>query len=346
MNSLLHRILNLPPQASSVARELDALHYFVILVTMGGATAVSLVAAYFLFKYRREAGRGGGTPPDERRGYTKGGMPYWGEWLMVTGLLGLFVAWWVIGYRQYVRLRVAPAGATEIYVTAKQWMWEFAYPDGTATSGVLYVPTGRPVKLLMTSRDVIHSFFVPQFRIKQDVLPERITEVWFEVVEPGTYEVLCAEFCGTNHSAMRAMVVAVPQGEFERMLTDRPRVSVAGPMYREPAIVGQQAPRQRLSLAAAGESAAARHGCLKCHTTDGSAHLGPSWRGLWGSRVPLEGGQEIEVDAAYVTESMMDPNAKMHAGFKPLMPSFRGQVSAGETAAIIEYMKSLSEEAP
>jgi cytochrome c oxidase subunit II len=342
----LHRMLNLPPQASSVARELDALHYFVILVTMGGAVAVSLVAAYFLFKYRREAGRGGNTPPDDRPGYTKGGLPYWGEWLMVGGLLGLFVMWWVLGYRQYVRLRVAPAGATEIYVTAKQWMWEFAYPDGTATSGVLYVPTHRPVKLLMTSRDVIHSFFVPQFRVKQDVLPERITEVWFEVVEPGTYEVLCAEYCGTNHSTMRAMVVALPESEFARMVADRPRVDLAGPMYREPAVVGQASPRQRLTLAAAGEATAARHGCLKCHTTDGSPHLGPTWRGLYGSRVPIDGAGDVLVDAAYVTESMMDPEAKMHTGFKPLMPSFRGQVDAAETAAIIEYLKSLSEATP
>ncbi len=341
MNELLHRLLNLPPQASTMARELDSLHYFVILVTMGGATMVSLVAAYFLFKYRREAGRGGGTAPDMRPGHNKGGMPYWGELVTVVGLLGLFLSWWVMGYRQFVRLRVAPAGALEIYVTGKQWLWEFAYPDGSATSGVLYVPVHRPVKLLLSSRDVIHSFYVPQFRIKQDAVPGRVTTAWFEAIEPGSYDLLCAEYCGTNHSTMRATVVALAPEDYARLTGGEP-----GPVYREPAVVGEAAPPRELDLARAGELVAARAGCLKCHSLDGSEHIGPSWAGLYGARVPLEGGGEALVDPAYITESMMDPRAKIHAGFKPVMPSFQGALTPADTAAIIALLKSLREPNP
>ena len=203
----------------------------------------------------------------------------------------LFLVFWVIGLREFVRLRVAPEGALTVYVTAKQWMWKFAYPEGARSIARLYVPVGRPVKLVMTSRDVVHSFFVPSFRVKQDVVPGRYTTLWFEVVAPGTYPVLCTQYCGTGHSMMRAEVVALRPADFERWLDGEQEPEggrIAGPVYVEPDLgLMDVAPPEQTSLAREGVRVAANHGCLRCHTLDGTPHLGPTWAGLYGARVPL-----------------------------------------------------------
>jgi cytochrome c oxidase subunit 2 len=208
----------------------------------------------------------------------------------------------------------------DVYVVAKQWMWTFAYPDGNASEGDLYVPAGRPVRLLMTSRDVIHSFYVPAFRVKQDVLPGRTTSLWFEARHPGTYDIMSAEYCGTEHSYMRGRVVVLAEDAWAKWAEARPHGD---------------------DLVTTGERVASERGCLRCHTVDGTPHLGPTWAGLYGSTVEMTDGSRIHADEAYLTESMMDPERHIHAGFDRIMPSYRGLLQAGEVAALVQYIRSL-----
>jgi cytochrome c oxidase subunit 2 len=342
VNELLRRLLFLPPQGSTMARAIDGLHYFVIIVTMLGASLVTVVGGWFLIRYRR--GRASATPDDYD---VHARPPLWMKLAAVGALFILFVVWWSIGIRQYIELRVAPAGALEIYVTAKQWMWRFSYPEGGRTLSTLYVPAGRPVKLIITARDVIHSFYVPDFRIKQDAVPGRYTTAWFEARAPGVYEILCAEYCGTGHSMMRGQVVALDPGEFDRWLegTDL-QPPVAGQRYVQPWVVDDTGPAPQLDLVVVGERAAATQGCLRCHSVDGTPHIGPTWAGLYDSVVPLASGETVIADAAYITESMMDPMVKLHRGFPPLMPSYLGKIRPGETAAILAFIRSLRDVRP
>jgi cytochrome c oxidase subunit 2 len=318
MNELFRTLLLLPEQASTVAYEIDVLHYFVIGISMLGAVAVTVAVAVLLFMFRR---RKGYTPPRHARH-----IPIWVEATVIGGLLALFLVFWVVGFRQFVTLQTPPKNAIDVYVVGKQWMWTFAYPDGTATLADLYVPAGRPVRLIMTSRDVIHSFYVPQFRVKQDVVPGRSTFAWFEAKRPGIYQVLCTEYCGTEHSTMRGRVIALSDGDWARWAENRP-----GP--------GQD-------LASSGARIAAERGCLRCHTVDGSPHLGPTWAGVYGSMIPLSDGQQVRADEAYLTESMMDPTRKLRAGYTAIMPSYLGLIEGGEVAALVEYIRSLPAKRP
>jgi cytochrome c oxidase subunit 2 len=341
MNDLLRRLLMLPEQGSTAARSIDQLHYFVIAVTMVGAASVAAAVLYYIIRYREGADRGGEDAPDPEPGHARGGLPLWIEFGVAGGLLALFLTWWVIGFRQFVALETPPRDGITIYTTAKQWMWSFAYPSGAGSTGVLYVPVGRPVVLVMTSRDVIHSFYVPDFRVKQDVLPGRSTTVWFEVDRPGRHPVMCAEYCGTGHSTMRAEVVALSGADYDRQLERLAPLAIAPARAGEPSVVGRAAPDQPLSLAAAGQRVAAESGCLRCHTVDGTPHTGPTWAGLYGADIPLAGGGRARADEAYLTESMMDPRARVHLGFRPVMPSYQGLLTAAQVGALLEYIRSL-----
>ncbi|WP_437948576.1 cytochrome c oxidase subunit II [Sorangium sp. So ce296] len=342
INELLRKLLFLPGQWSTIAFDIDKLHYFVISVTMAGATLVALFAAYLMFRYRRRQRDVEGPFPG-----ATARPPLLLEVGMVLGLIVLFLVWWVIGMRQYAALRVAPADPVVVYVTGKQWMWKFAYPEGPSSVATLYVPARRPVKLVMTSRDVIHSFFVPDFRIKYDVVPGRYTTLWFEATAPGAYQILCTEYCGTNHSTMRGEVIALEPSDFARWLSDRGRgAGIAGQEYTPPSTPGEGIPREPLSLVRLGENIAAEEGCLRCHTPDGTPHIGPTWAGLYMSVVPLESGGAAVADDAYITESMMDPLARIHRGYQRVMPSFLGRLQPAQVAAIVEYIRSLRGVAP
>lgn len=313
MNEVARWLLNLPPQASTGAAPIDYLHYFVIGVTMLGAFTVFAFAFLFMVRFRRRNDR-----PTPR--IIGSAMV---EAVVIVSLLSLFIGVWVVGFRQFVNSRTPPAGAMEIYVTGKQWMWSFAYPHGPSSKGVLYVPVKTPVKLLITSRDVIHSFFVPAFRLKQDAVPGRYTHTWFEATQTGRFPIYCAEYCGAAHSQMLAEVVVLSQAAFEAWL--------ALP----------DGPIAETSLAKQGELEVARAGCLSCHTLDATPHLGPTFSGLYGSTVQLQDGTSLVADEAYMTESMMDPQAKLVVGFAPIMPSYRGRLTPVEVAAILEFIKTL-----
>lgn len=344
MNELMRRLLFLPEQASTIARDIDWLHYFVITVTMAGAAGVTAFVLYYIVRYRESAHRGGDLPPDRRPHHAPGGLSLRFELAVFGGLLALFVLWWVIGFRQFIRLTEPPRDCLTIYVTGKQWMWSFAYPDGSGSNGVLFVPAGRPIKLVMTSRDVIHSFYVPQFRVKQDVLPGRTTTMWFEALRPGRYPIYCTEYCGAQHSTMRAEVVALSGADYDRSLHGLARLAIAGPRRGASSVPGEAVPAEPLTLAEVGRQVAADAGCLRCHTPDGTPHIGPTWAGLFGATIPLEGGARAIADEAYLTSSMMDPAAQLHLGFQPVMPSYQGLLTAAQIGALVEYIRSLRDE--
>lgn len=314
MNELMRRLLGLPEQASTIAFQIDALHYVVISISIVGALLVAAAVAVLLVRFRI---RPGGTPAAARHRR----IPVVVEVVVIGGLLAMFVVFWIVGFRQFVALRRAPDDAMDVYVVAKQWMWTFAYPDGNATQSDLVVPAHRTVRLLMTSRDVIHSFYVPDFRVKQDVLPARTTSLWFEAQEPGVHDILCAEYCGTEHSMMRGRVVVLDEAAY--------------------ATWGRDHARGAEDLVAAGERVASERGCLRCHTVDGTPHLGPTWAGVFGTTVEMTSGERVRVDEAYLTESMMDPERRVRRGFAAIMPSYLGLLDAWEAAALVHYIRSL-----
>jgi len=332
MNELLRNVLFLPEQASTFARKVDSLHYFVIITTMIMSTLVGLTALFFFVRFRRRS---------ETQTTPLLNPPWWLETMFVVVPLAFFLFWFARGYTDYVELKTPPKNSMDVYVQAKQWMWKFSYPEGPNAIGVLRVPANRPVRLMMTSRDVIHSFFVPAFRVKQDVLPGRYTETWFEAIQPGRYQLLCAEYCGTNHSLMLGEVIVLRPDEFDSWLADQRRGRA---LQQDGAPTADEDVTRQADLVRQGERFAVQYGCVKCHSIDGSPHIGPTWLDLFLRREELEGGQTIIADEAYLTESMMDPRAKIVRGFNPVMPVFKGRLAGPEAAAIVEYIKSLRSE--
>ncbi len=327
--SWLRDALFLPPQGSSVAPGLDHLHEFVILTTLAGGAFVFGLGLYFCVRYRKRE-----DDAITQRVVASRAL----ELLYIFGPLALFLLWFFIGFTQYIHLDTPPRDAMDVYVTAKQWMWKFTYPDGPSAIGTLRVPVGRPVRLLITSRDVIHSFFVPAFRLKKDAVPGRYTQMWFTATTPGRYRVECAEYCGIGHSDMYAEVWALDPTEFDRWMAEQRKGLVstrdASPSDREPVDTGS-------SLSAQGERLAVTLGCARCHTVDGSPHIGPTWKDLYMRTERLADGSTVVADEAYLTESMMEPGAKIVAGYRNVMPSYQGRMDAGQAAAVVEYIKSL-----
>lgn len=310
---LCRKILALPDGASTVSDDIDALHVFVISVTMLVSTFVFATTAWFSVRYRRVR---------ERQLTVRLVATRRHEATLIAGILGIFLLWWFLGFRQYVRLFEPPKDADVVYVTAKQWMWKFTYADGVETNDVLTVPVGRPIRVVMTSRDVIHSFYVPAFRIKMDVVPGRTTTTWFSARTSGTYPIFCAEYCGVSHSYMAGSVVSLSEEDYARWKREATR--------DEPP-----------ALADVGRRVAVRRACVACHTLDGQPHVGPTWSRLYGAPRVLSDGRRIVADDAYLTRSMMEPGADVVLGFKNVMPAYQGTLDPGETAALVELIKSL-----
>jgi len=328
MNELLRRLLFLPEQASNFAQAIDELHYFVIIVTMLSSAAVGFGALYFFARYRRKAF-------NQKTPFVEAPWPLEAGFTIIP--LIFFLLWFGMGYRDYIWMTTPPKDAMDIYVMGKQWMWKFNYAQGPNAIGTLHVPANRPVRLLMTSRDVLHSFFVPAFRIKQDVLPGRYTQVWFTATKPGKYPIFCTEYCGLSHSSMWGEVIVMEGAEYDRWYADQ----VRGLASRQDTGMDPEAQSPESTLVTQGRQLAVEQGCLKCHSVDGEQHIGPTWLDLYGREQKLGNGQTVQADEAYITSSMMDPLAQMVAGYQPVMPTYRGRLSPPETAAIVEYIKSL-----
>ena len=304
-----------PEQASSVAGPVDILYYALIGLSALFAVPIAGLIIYFAVKYRR------GSHAD-RAGQIRSPLRLELAWTFFPMVLALGVFTW--GATLYFHMQRPPADAIEITVVAKQWMWKFQHPDGQREIDELHVPLGRAVKLVMTSEDVIHSLYVPAFRIKQDVLPGRYTTIWFEPTKAGEYLLLCAEYCGTNHASMSGRVFVMEPSAYQAWLSGGN--TAAGPTAPE-------------TMAAAGEQLFASLGCSGCHRMDGSG-AGPPLVGIYGKPVPLQGGTTVTADEGYIRDSILLPQSQVVAGYQPVMPSFKGQVSEEQILQLIAYIKS------
>ena len=239
-------------------------------------------------------------------------------WTALTMLA--FFALFIWGARLYINLFEPPRDALAIYVVAQQWMWKVQHEDGTREINQLHIPLGRAVRLIMSSQDVIHSFFIPAFRIKRDVLPGTFETIWFRPQNPGVFHLFCAEYCGTDHSRMLGQIDVMQPAEYERWLSQQ----------------GGSA-----TLAAEGKELFAQFGCSGCHGA-GAAVRAPSLEGLYGRPVPLSDGSTEVADDRYIRDSILQPRAEIVAGYQPLMPSFVGKISESELIRLVAYIKSLS----
>ena len=306
----------LPPQESTTAHEIDSLFQFIMITSILLTIVVTAAMAYFVWKYRRRAHTDRPRDVHESK---------WLEvsWIVVPTLLVLVVFFW--GFRAYVGTSIPPTNAIEIKVVGQKWAWQFEYDNGQVGYGEIWVPAGQPIKFTMTSQDILHSFYVPEFRIKHDVIPNRFSFVWFEAPEVGVYQVLCTEYCGTGHSAMGAKIHVVSTQDYYRILRDGPPSS--GPVA--PAALGERLYSQR--------------NCVTCHSVDGSAGVGPSWKGLWMQPRPMTDGSSMMGDAEYITQSILYPQAHIVAGYaNGNMPAYEGQLNDEQLGGIVAYIRVLN----
>jgi cytochrome c oxidase subunit 2 len=303
----------LPPQASTVAADVDGLFDFVMLLNYIFFALIALGTIWLVTKYRRKS--------DEQLALSQIAHNTMVEALWTFGPLIILVIVFVWGFRVFLDQSVAPEGAYEVQVTAQKWKWSFKHPNGTQEFSELTVPKDRPIKLVMRSNDVLHSFFVPTFRVKQDVVPGRYTTLWFEATKAGDHQVLCTEYCGKEHSNMLAMVkvIEVPDPE-----------GWAGPKITKP--IG-------MTDVEWGSKLYSSVGCSACHSLDGKKGTGPSFKGLYGKTEQLVDGT-VKVDENYLVESIHDPKAKIVKGYGPVMPSYKGQVEGEMLDAIVAFIKA------
>lgn len=311
----------MPEQASTIAGQIDGIFWLLTIVTFIFTAAIFLAMLYFVVRYRRGAKVDRSNPPLEHHVLEI-------TWSVIPLLICLVIFGWATVV--YYKMKITPKDAMEIYVVGKQWMWKLQHPEGRWEMNTLTVPKGRNVKLTMTSEDVIHAFFIPEFRVKQDVIPGRYTQLWFNATKTGRFRLFCAEFCGTDHSRMIGEVIVLEPSEYEAWL---------------------QTGNVNGSLAAKGEQLFRQHGCSGCHGANSSVRA-PYLEGLYGAQRPIQipqGGvplertpaQVITADNRYIHDSIVLPNEEVAAGFAPIMPSFKGRLSEEEIVQIIEYIKTL-----
>jgi len=306
--------LFLPPQGSTVASDVDALFRFILWVSIAFFLLVTVVTVYFCIKYRRKSEQGETTPYIESLGLEI-------TWTVIPTILLMVIFVW--GFQDFIKLHIVPANSIEVKVTGQKWFWSFSYAEGATGVGELVVPVHQPVKLLMSSKDVIHSFFVPAFRIKMDVLPNRYTITWFEATMTGVFEVYCTEFCGKGHSEMIGTVKVLPKDEFAKWLE-----AGSGPGEGE-------------SMVEYGARMFVKNACNTCHSIDGSKNVGPTFQGLFGRNEIMTDGTAITVDENYIRESVLSPLAKQVTGYDPVMPTYQGILKDVDIDGLIAYIKSL-----
>ncbi len=303
-------------QVGHLAREVDGVFMFIFLIGLFFFVITQGALIYFAIRYRRKRpGEDNATPyiTDNRFLET--------VWVVVPSLLILAI--FIYGYVVFRDIRTPPANAAEINVTAKQWLFVFKYPDGRQEINQVHVPIGKPVRFLMTSADVIHGFYLPEFRVKQDILPGRYTDLWVQPVKEGNFDIFCTQYCGTGHSTMRAVITVMNEPEYREWAAGKAEKGGAEPLWEK------------------GKELAEKSGCLACHSTDGSTKIGPTWKGLFGSQVTFTDGTTAKADEQYLKDYILVPNVKVIKGFQPVMPAFKGQLSDDDVTAIIEYIKTL-----
>ncbi|HKQ59762.1 MAG TPA: cytochrome c oxidase subunit II [Candidatus Polarisedimenticolaceae bacterium] len=308
----------LPPQASSMAERVDAAWNLVYWVSAFFLALITGLLLLFIVRYRARPGWRAQPSPDHN-------LPLELLWTLIP--IGLVALMFWQGYRAYLDVATPPLNAYDVQVTGQKWNWLFTYPNGYV-DGELHVPVGQPVRLTMTSPDVIHSLYLPDFRIKRDVVPGRYDKLWFTAREPGVHDVFCAEYCGTSHSKMLTKLHAHTPEEFAGWLEHASDFLARMP----PAEAGGMLYNQR--------------GCKQCHSVDGSPGTGPTFQGLFGSTQRMADGSQVRADENYIRESILEPQAKIVDGYPPVMPSFQGRIKDPEIGAIIEYLKTRASAEP
>lgn len=301
-----------PERASTTAGEVDALYGFLLVVGITMTLLIFFFVFFFAIKYRRRS-------PDERPKAIHGSIPLEIAWSVIPLFIMLVMFAW--GTKLYFENYTPPKDTLDVYVTGKQWMWKIQYPDGQREINELHVPVGRPVKVILASEDVLHSFFLPAFRLKHDVVPGSYQTFWFEATKPGRYHIFCAEYCGTNHSRMIGWVTVMDPIAYQNWLSG----GTGG-----------------TSMVELGQKLFEQYGCVTCHVLDQQGRC-PSLRNVFGHSVQLEDGRTVLADEAYIRESILNPNAKIVKGYKhDIMPVFMGQINEEGLLQLIVYIKSLA----
>jgi len=306
----------LPRRASNLAADVDFNFNLVYWISVFFFALITFLLVFFTLRYRQRPGH-------KVEKSTTHNTPLEVVWSVIPTLIVIGLFW--SGYKAYLNMTVPPQNTYEVLVTGQKWNWMFTYPNGYIDSQ-LHVPVDTPVKLTMTSEDVLHSFFVPDFRIKRDVIPGRYTRLWFTALETGEYDIFCTEYCGTNHWNMLSKVVVHERAEFDGWLEEASDFL------------------SKMPPAEAGEMLYNMRGCKQCHSVDGSPGIAPSFLGKFGSEEQLLTGETVVVEENYIRESILNPQARVVAGYDPVMPTYQGRLKDEEITAIIEYMKTLSEQ--
>src|SRR5262245_6109987 len=299
-----------PEQASTFAFQVDALYFFLVALTAFFTVLIAGLLGVFAIQYRRRS-------DSDRPSHVVEPKALEIAWIAVPLAIVVVVFFW--SAELYVSMNRPPASAMDVYVVGKRWMWKVQHVTGQREINELHVPVGIPVRLNLTSEDVIHSFFVPAFRMKKDAVPGRYNVAWFQATRPGTYHLFCAEYCGTKHSGMIGTVTVMEPAQFQAWLAG----GASG-----------------LSLAAGGEKLFGELACVTCHRGDSQAR-GPSLQGLYGKTVKLHNGETVVADEDYIRESILTPSAKTVAGYQPIMPTYQGLVSEEGLLQLIAYIRTL-----
>ncbi len=297
-----------PEQASTMAGRVDALFFFLVGVSSLFSVLIAVLLVTFAMRYRRKHS-------DDVGEAVHGSLVLEIGWSIIPFALAMIMFAW--GAKIYVAMASPPADALQVNVVGRQWMWKLQHMEGRREINELHVPRGRPVKLNLTSEDVIHSFYVPAFRVKADAIPGRYTSLWFEATKPGRYHLFCAEYCGTQHSGMIGSVIVMEPDDYQAWL-------------------GGSAPGG--SVASTGAQLFTQLGCATCHQK-GDGQRGPSLVGVFGKSVQLKTGESVVADEGYLRESILNPQAKVVAGFEPVMPTFKGLVSEEGLMQLITFIK-------
>jgi cytochrome c oxidase subunit 2 len=300
-----------PDQASTIARGIDQLYFFLTGITLFFTAIIFVTIFYLSIKYRRRS-------PEERPKAIEGSLALELTWSVIPALLTVVIFVWSASI--YFRNARPPRGSTEIFAVGKQWMWQLQHPEGPREINELHVPVNVPIKVTMTSEDVIHDFFIPAFRVKKDVLPGRYTSIWFQGTKVGSYRFFCAQYCGAEHAAMIGWVYVMSPADYAQWLS--------GNTPREP-------------MEVRGARLFSQLGCATCHVADGSGR-GPSLVNVFGKPVQLADGRTVIADEAYMRGCILTPFKQLIAGYPPLMPTFQGQVSEEQILQLIAYFKSLA----
>jgi len=326
-----------PTQASQNAELVDDVYYFIYWVSVISFVIIVALMMYFVRKYKRN--KPDHMPPKQSDHNTILEI----GWSIPVGIVGVILFYF--GAIGYIDAKTPPNDAYVINVRGYKWAWEFSYPNGATTTDLL-LPENTPVKLVLSSDDVLHSFFVPAFRLKQDVVPGRFTEVFFETKDPGTYRMFCTEYCGTQHSVMGTKVQL--EDDQETPVTDENGDPVLQNLVKvmpfkefQEAVKKAGNPYEGLEPVAAGQLVYQSKGCMGCHSIDGSKLVGPSFKGLWGAERKFADGSSEVADENYVRNSILNPKGQVVAGYNPVMPTYQGKLSDQEIQYVIAYFKTL-----